>query len=165
MLEHGLFYGSDEGFLPNQKMTRAMFLTVLGRIAGVSSDPPESVPFSNVSVEHWAAPYIAWAAENRIIDPLSETYDYDGNITREEMAWVIYRYLRYADLAGETEDAELSYADVEEISSDLIDGVKCCTDLSLLVGDELGFHPKDDTTRAEAATLFTRLHKFVLAQG
>lgn len=164
VLEHGLFYGSDEGFLPNHKITRAEFLTVLSRIAGVSLDPPESAPFSNVPVDHWAARYIAWAAENRIIDPLSETYDYDGNITREEMAWVIYRYLKYAGMAGETEDAELPYADAEEISSDFIDGVKCCTALSLLVGDELGFHPKDDTTRAEATTLFTRLHQFVLAQ-
>ena len=164
VLEHGLFIGSDEGFLPNHKMTCAEFLTVLSRIAGVSTDPPEFPPFFNMPAEHWAAPYIAWAAENGIIDPLSETYDYDGNITREEMALVISLYLKHAGLAGGTEDAELPYADAEEISPDFIDGVKCCTALSLLMGDELGFHPKDDTTRAEAATLFMRLHQFVLAQ-
>ena len=163
-LEHKLFHGTNEGFLPNKKMSRAMFLTVLGRIAGVSSDPPASTPFSNVPVTHYAAPYIAWAAENRIIDPSSKTYDYDGNITREEMAWVTYQYLRYADLAGETKVAELPYADAEEISPYFIDGVKYCTALSLMVGDALSFHPKDDTTRAQAATLFMRLHQFVLAE-
>ena len=162
-LEHGMFYGTDKGFLPNKKMTHAMFLTVLGRIAGVSSDPPASAPFSNVPVTHYAAPYIAWAAENGVIDPRSETYDYDGNITREEMAWVIYRYLRYAGLAGWTSDTELPYADAEEISPDFIDGVKCCTALSLLEGDALSFHPKNDTTRAQAATLFMRLYQRVLA--
>ena len=164
VLEQGLFQGADKGFLPNRKMTRAMFLTVLGRIAGVGSDPPASVPFSNVPVTHYAAPYIAWAAENRIIDPGSETYDCDGNITREEMAWMICLYLRYAGLAGETEDAELPYADAAEISPDYIDGVKFCTAMSLLVGDGVRFHPKDDTTRAQAATLFMRLHRFVLAR-
>ena len=163
-LEHGLFHGADEGFLPNRKMTRAMFLTVLGRIAGVSSGPPASAPFSNVPVTHYAAPYIAWAAANGIIDPSGETYDYDGNITREEMAWVTYLYLRYAGLAGEAEDAGLPYADAEEISPDFIPGVKYCTDQSLLVGDALDFHPKNDATRAQAAALFMRLHQFVLAQ-
>ena len=165
VLEHGLFQGTNKGFLPNKKMTRGMFLTVLGRIAGASSDPPASAPFSNVPVTHYAAPYIAWAAENRIIDPDSETYDYDGNITREEMARMTCLYLRYAGLAGETEDAELPYADAEEISPDFIDGVKCCTALSLMAGDtHLSFRPKDDTTRAQAAILFMRLHQFVLAQ-
>ena len=164
VLEHGLFYGTDEGFLPNRKMTRAMFLTVLGRIAGVSPDAPASPPFSDVAAEHWAAPYIAWAAENWIIDPRPETFDLDGYITREEMAWVIYQYMRYAQLAGEVEEIALSYADVEEISPYIIDGVKYCASVSLLVGDELGFHPKDDTTRAQAATLFMRLNQFILAQ-
>lgn len=162
VLDHGLFHGTDKGFLPNKKMTRGMFLTVLGRIAGVGSDPPASAPFSNVPVTHYAAPYIAWAAENGVIDPRGETYDYDGNITREEMAWMTYLYLRYAGLASEAEDAELLYADAEEISPYFIDGVKYCTALSLLVGDAHGFHPKDDTTRAQAATLFMRLHQFVL---
>ena len=164
-LERGLFQGTDKGFLPNKKMTRAMFLTVLGRIAGVSSDPPASAPFSNVPATHYAAPYIAWAAENGIIDPRGETYDCDGNITREEMAWMTYRYLRYAGLAGETADAGLPYADAEEISPQFIDGVKYCTATSLLVGDALSFRPKDNTTRAQAATLFMRLHRFVLARG
>ena len=164
VLEHELFNGTDEGFLPNKKMTRAMFLTALGHVAGVSSEPLTSVPFSNVPVAHYAAPYIAWAAENWVIDPRSETYDYDGNITREEMAWVIWLYLRYAGLAGETEDVELPYTDAEEISPYFLDGVRCCTALSLMTGDELSFHPKDYTTRAQVAVLFMRLHQFVLAQ-
>lgn len=160
-LESGLFHGTEEGFLPNKKMTRAMFLTVLGRFAGVSSVPPAQAPFSNVPAEHYAAPYITWAAENWIIDPRGEAYDYDGRITREEMAWVIWRYLKYAGLAGETEDAENFYADAEEISPFYIDGVRCCTALSLLGGDALGFHPKEEATRAQATALFMRLHQFV----
>ena len=165
VLDHGLFTGTDKGFLPNKKMTRGMFLTVLGRIAGAGSDPPASAPFSNVPVTHYAAPYIAWAAENRIIDPNSETYDYDGNITREEMAWLTYQYLRHAGLAGWVWDTGLPYTDADEISPDFIHGVRCCTDLSLIAGDaHLSFHPKNETTRAQAATLFMRLHQFVLAQ-
>ena len=163
-LEHGLFYGTNDGFQPNRKMTRAMFLTVLGRFAGVGSDPPGSAPFSNVPVTHYAAPYIDWAARNGIIDTDSETYDYDGCITREEMAEMIYRYMKYAGLAGRTELPDLPYADAEEISPEFIDGVKYCTAASLLVGDARGFRPKDDTTRAQAATLFMRLHQYVLAR-
>ena len=163
-LEHGLFYGTYEGFLPNRKMTRAMFLTVLGRIAGVSSEPPARVPFSDVPATHYAAPSIAWAAENGIIDTDSDTFDLDGHITREDMAKLIYQYMKYAGLAGGTEDAGLTYADADEISGSALDGVKYCTAASLLRGDGLGFHPKDDTTRAQAATLFMRLHQLVLAQ-
>ena len=161
VLGHGLFEGTDKGFEPNKKMTRAMFLTVLGRIAGVSSAAPASVPFSDVPTDHWAAPYIAWAAKNGIVDTDSETFDLDGNITREDMAMAIYRYLKYADLAGETEEADLPYADAEEISGSALDGVKFCTSVSLLEGDGFNFNPKDDTTRAEAATLFMRLNQFI----
>ena len=161
MLGHGLFEGTDIGFEPNRKMTRAMFLTVLGRIAGVSPDAPASVPFPDVPAEHWAAPYIAWAAANGIIDTDSEIFDLDGKITREDMATVIYRYLKYADLAGETQETDLPYADAEEISSSALDGVKFCTAVSLLEGDGFNFNPKDDTTRAQAATLFMRLNQFI----
>ena len=163
VLAHKLFYGTDEGFQPNKKMTRAMFLTVLGRMAGVSFDTPVSIPFSDVPADHWAAPYIAWAAANGIIDTDSETFDLDGNITREDMATVIYRYMKYAELAGETVEFALPYADVKEISPSALDGVRYCTSVSLLVGDGFNFNPKNDTTRAEASSLFMRLDKFILA--
>ena len=41
--------------------------------------------------------------------------------------------------------------------------MRYCTAISLLVGDGFNFNPKDDTTRAQAASLFMRLHKYVLA--
>ena len=65
---NGLFSGvSEDRFDPEGSMTRGMFVTVLGRMAGV--DPAGwagETGFSDVEAGSWCAPYVRWAAENGV---------------------------------------------------------------------------------------------------
>ena len=62
---NGLFYGTSKTtFWPEGTMTRGMFVTVLGRMAGVNPEDyagPSS--FADVAETAYYAPYVAWAAK------------------------------------------------------------------------------------------------------
>lgn len=66
--QEGLFQGMDETtFAPNLAMTRAMFVTVLGRMAGVEEDRTATSKFTDVKAGSYYAGYVAWAAEQDIV--------------------------------------------------------------------------------------------------
>lgn len=63
---NGFFSGTSKTtFAPNGTMTRGMFVTVLGRMAGVDADRYQSVSsFSDVPADAYYAPYVAWAVKH-----------------------------------------------------------------------------------------------------
>ena len=70
----GIINGTGGGkFSPNQTTTRAMFVTVLGRIAGVDQNQYKNTCTFRDVKKDWAEPYIAWAAENKIVNALATT--------------------------------------------------------------------------------------------
>ena len=62
---NGFFSGvSDTLFAPDGSMTRGMFVTVLGRMAGVDAAKyGGETEFSDVESTAWYAPYVKWAAQ------------------------------------------------------------------------------------------------------
>lgn len=95
----GLFNGvSETEFAPDAPMTRAMFVTVLGRLAGI--DPDEwscdylALLFSDVTPDAYYAPYLAWAAHTGIANGTGGgRFSPAGLVTREQMAHFISNYL------------------------------------------------------------------------
>ena len=64
----GLFAGtSATTFSPEVGMTRAMFVTVLGRIAGAQGQTSMTSRFTDVNPTSWYSPYVEWAAEQQIV--------------------------------------------------------------------------------------------------
>ena len=62
---HDIFSGtSATTFTPDGTMTRGMFVTVLGRMAGINPDDYSGeTPFSDVPQRMYYAPYVQWAAK------------------------------------------------------------------------------------------------------
>ena len=64
----GLFSGTGEDtFSPHSPMTRAMFVTVLGKFAQVDASAYQSPVFQDVAPEAYYGPYVAWAAETGLV--------------------------------------------------------------------------------------------------
>ena len=84
--QEGLFRGMDETtFAPNLAMNRAMFVTVLGRMAGVEEDRTATSKFTDVKAGSYYAGYVAWAAEQDIVRGTSETtFSPNAKVTREQ---------------------------------------------------------------------------------
>ena len=160
VVEKGLFSGTSKTtFSPNTAMTRGMFVTVLGRLAGVEVSGGET-KFTDVKADAYYAPYVKWANENGIVGGTSDTtYSPDREITRQEMAVMLARYCEYAkiELKG---DADAQFADGAEIADWAKAAVETVVKAGLLkgVGDDR-FSPASDASRAQVATLLARFMK------
>jgi len=97
----GLFNGvSVTQFFPAAPMTRAMLATVLYRLAASPNVSQEtSMVFTDVAADSWYATPVLWAAGNGIVNGMGGgLYAPNQNVTREQMAVMLYRY--GADYAG-----------------------------------------------------------------
>ena len=85
---NGLMDGVGERrFAPNDALTRAMFVTVLGRLVQINEADYTSVSFTDVTPGSWYAPYVEWAAQQNIVNGMdSGRFEPNTPITREQMA-------------------------------------------------------------------------------
>ena len=114
--------------------------------------------FTDVETDMYYEKAVAWANGNEIVMGVSEnTFAPNDNITREQMATILYRYAKFKGIdVSETE--KLSYSDVTEISPYAKDAVMWNKQYGIMGGNSDGtFAPKNNATRAEAAAVFVRM--------
>ncbi|MBQ3404119.1 MAG: S-layer homology domain-containing protein, partial [Oscillospiraceae bacterium] len=109
-------------FGPNRYMTRGMFVTVLGRAANADVSGFTEVGFTDVSSEQYYAPYVAWAADNGIVDGFPDgSFAPDQYISREQMAVIMARYLEQFDITDDEaapEDSQPEDSQSEDTQSE-----------------------------------------------
>ena len=158
--DNGLMNGTaSNAFSPDTPMTRAMFVTVLGRMEGVDTAEYTKHPFSDVPKGEYYTGYVAWAAEKGIVTGVSATsFNPDGRLTREQLCVIIARYLA-SNGATLTPDPDAEdFADADEISDWAIGAVRACHAAGLISGRGEGiFDPKSPTSRAEVAAILMRM--------
>lgn len=162
---NGFFDGtSATTFEPDGPMTRAMFVTVLGRMAGVeAADYAGATDFIDVAEGTWYAPFVKWAARYGITTGTGNgKFSPDGKITREEMAVFFVRYFETFDAMPKADTTVTTKpADLDEVSSWAQGAVGKLWALGLLNGDGVNFAPKDKATRAQTAALCERTDRAV----
>ena len=149
-----LMKGNAGHFDPDQQMTRAMFVTVLGNLAGVKNTDSGKTDFTDVPENAWYAPYVAWAVENGITGGVGGgKFAPDATITRQEMAVFMVSYCKYAGIELE-QVKTVEFKDEAAIDGWAKAAVKAVTEAGLLGDTGAGnFSPKASATRAQAATL------------
>ena len=155
----GLMNGIGHGqFAPSGSINRAMFVTILHRLAGSPDAAPSS--FSDVPADSFYANAVDWAAEQGIVNGTSETtFSPAQSIIRQDMACMLARYLIHIDADILRGDAcEQYFLDIDLVSDYARESVEVMRRTGLFQGDEASnFRPLDTANRAEAATLFTRV--------
>lgn len=156
-LDQGLMSKNEYGeFTPNFPLTRGMFVTVLGRLAGVAAQPTDS-GFGDIPADHYAAPYAAWAKANGIMTGVGgDTFGVNSPLTRQQMAAALARYARFQGAQPGAFDLNC-YSDSAAIADWAREDVADCSALGLLVGSDGAFRPNDTTTRAMGAEILQRL--------
>ncbi|MDO4773033.1 MAG: S-layer homology domain-containing protein [Bacillota bacterium] len=151
---------SDESFAPDMPVTRGMFVTVLGRMAGMK-DAKANDKFDDVSQDMYYAPYIAWAEEKGIVKGMGEKkFMPEAELTREQMAVIIEAYANFAKMELAEKEPEMTFTDAARISDWAMGSVKSLQKAGILSGKSEGaFDPKGLASRAELATLIMRLKK------
>lgn len=159
--ENGLMNGvGEETFQPSGSLTRAMFVTILGRMAGVVEGDHPGTSFTDVPAGQWYSPYVAWAAQAGVAGGTGGgKFSPNSAVTREQMATMIARYTESAGLTlDEVSDPAPSFTDQGAVASWAREGVDLMRRTGILTGYEDGsFQPQRTANRAEAAAIFMRL--------
>ena len=156
--ENGLMDGVGTGlFAPNSETTRAQLVTILYRLAGQPAPSGDS-GFSDVETGIWYTDAVAWAAQNGIVNGVSDTQFVPGDdITREQLAVILYRYATYqgydvsqrADLSG--------FVDAGTISTYAQEALSWANAQGLVLGfEDDSLRPQGTATRAQIAAVLMR---------
>ena len=159
-VKNGLFNGTgDTTFSPSAGMTRAMFVTVLGRAGEVNTANYAASSFSDVKSGSWYGSYVQWAYENKIVSGVGDgKFAPDQAITREEMASILTHYNKWKNKDAAASETALSYSDTGKIAGWAAEGVKLCAEKAWLTGYPDGsFQPQKTATRAEVANVLYKV--------
>ena len=170
VLDRGLFTGtSATTFTPNGTMTRGMFVTVLGRFAGIDPDEFEDwyLPslYSDVNADYYYAPYINWATRHGITSGTGGgRFSPDLPITREQMATFLLRFANCYGYVFEPirEDIPDTFSDEQTISSYAAEAVDIMRETGVITGranadGTYRFDPQALAVRSECSAVFHRL--------
>ena len=153
---------------PSGTCTRAQLVCILYRIQG----EPKVVegyelaklraPFDDVPRGQWYTNAILWAKLTRIVNGTSATtFDPSGQITREQLATILYRYTaKYAPDATGNAASLADYPDAGSVSAYARDAMAWAVGNGLIKGLPHGktdyLEPGGSTTRAQVATILMR---------
>ena len=157
--ENGLFAGtSDTTFSPNASMTRAMLVTVLYRLEGQPAVNGRS-GFSDVQYNGYYEDAVTWAADNGIVNGTSTTtFCPNANVTREQMAAILYRYAQYKKYNTAASSSLNGFTDHASVSGYAAASLEWAVAEKLVNGSAGKLMPTGNATRAQVAAI---LHRFV----
>ena len=158
-VSRGLFSGaSSTTFSPDTTLTRGMFVTALGRLAGINQADYPTGTFTDVKTDAYYALYVNWAAKTGIVSgTTSTTFAPDSKITREQMAVIMKNYMDKMGYSIPKTLEAVTFADNTKISSQAKEAVKAMQQAGVLSGKSNNqFDPQGNATRAEAATVLNR---------
>ena len=114
--------------------------------------------FRDVPDGEWYTSFVAWATENGIVDGYGDgIFLPQNNITRQEMAKVLYGYDKTIGKAKNEAATELTYTDLTSIADWALEGVHYCTAAKYLSGSNNAFNPNGTATRAMVAQVFMNM--------
>lgn len=153
-----LFNGiSDDQFAPAAPMTRAMLVTVLHRLEDTPAAKADAA-FPDVDAAAWYADAVAWASGNGIVTGTGSGFEPDGQITREQLATILYRYADFLGLDTSAAGALSQFSDGDKVSAWAEEAMQWAVGSGLLTGKGNGtVDPTGNATRAEVAAILQRM--------
>ncbi len=164
--ENDLMKGVEETvFAPDKTTSRAMIVTILARLSKEEITSITTAPFIDVKPDSWYGPSVAWAISKEITDGYPDgSFMPDKDVSREEIAAFLYRYLVCKGYDPEPGDA--TFKDEDKISGWSMNYVKALSGAGIILGDDNGrFNPQKNATRAETATMLSRLTEYLEKQA
>ena len=160
--EKGIMNGvSENEFAPSMNVTRAMLVTMLYRAEGTPNvvNDASDVKFEDIKADSYYADAVVWAYENGIVNGVAETkFAPDVNITREQIATIIFRYAAFKGVEAVNLSENLHFDDADEISEYAVAPMNWLVGMGIINGYTDGtVRPADNATRAEVATMAARI--------
>ena len=140
-------------FMPDKSLTRAEFVTILGRLANVDTSKYKDKVFDDIDASKYYSPYIDWAYKNKIASGFGDgKFMPDKELSREEMCAFLSRFNKVHKINNKEENINISFKDEKNISDWAKGSVREMVRLGLIKGmDDGNFMPKEKLTRAQIA--------------
>lgn len=154
----------DGLFLPDGAITRGMFVTALGRLAGVDPDSWQTRSFTDVNAGAYYAAYAEWAVRKNITEETGDKlFSPDEPVTREQLAVMTANCAGQMGLAIPTPLKAVPFADNDKISTWAAKEVAAMQRAGIVKGrDGNLFAPQENATRAEASAVLRRFIEVVI---
>ncbi len=160
--ENGIFNGTSENkYSPSVKMTRAMLVKALANLDGYTEAYKGTTPFTDVKSNHWFATAVEWAYETKVTSGKTDTtFAPNENITREQLAAMLYRYAEYKGMEITNTKEISSFPDASKVSEYAVKNFEWAYGNGIINGSvkdgKTYLNPRNPATRAECATMFSK---------
>lgn len=145
VVQNGLMGSMDNGqFNPNGTTTRGMLMTILARLEGI--DTSSSNPWYQTGME--------WAMRTGVPDGSNP----EGNITREELATMLWRYAGEPAVTGDLS----SYPDTDNVHDWASTAMAWAVQNGIINGMDGKLNPQGNAIRAQVAAMLTRFCKNIV---
>ena len=155
-IENGMMNGvGNNRFAPESNLTRAMLVQVLWNLEG-KPEASAITEYSDVASDAWYYDAVQWATAENIVGGYGNgIYGSEDDITREQMALMLYRYAQYKGYDTTQSGADVQdFTDYEDISDWALEGMTWAVNAGLLNGKGNGIlDPTGNATRAEVAQI------------
>ncbi len=157
--QRGLMSGMAGGttFAPMAPLSRAMVATVLYRMSGSPSETYSAI-FTDVPNGQWYSKPITWAYRNNIVGGKGNgLFGTNENISREQLAAMIYRYAQFRKIDTSATVSLTGYTDAKAISSYAVTPMRWAVAVGIISGKtKTTLNPSGFANRAECATILMR---------
>ena len=147
----------DNTFKPNNNVTREEFVKMIVGATGLLTDDAEC-DFDDVPRTAWYYEFLASAYKAGVVSGITdESFGVGRNITRQDVAVIAARIIEYLK-PGTTVPADTTLTDIDTVSDYAVSSVKLLNGMGIINGfDDGSFMPQNALTRAEAATIISKL--------
>ena len=161
----GVASGMGNGsFSPDSNLTRAQFVTFLAKLSMEDVSGYAENKFTDVKSGSWYYPYVSWAVAAGITDGVGNNlFAPEMKITREQVTRMTMQFFTYMGIDQKDIRSRTDFTDSAKISSWAKNSVGICQAAGVINGFPDGsFQPQANATRAEAATMCSRIVSYGL---
>ena len=156
----GYVNGDNGKFNPDNNITRSEFAKLVVAAFKLPINSSDKI-FTDINNDDWYAPYVNSAYSAGIIQGYGGSFQPNNTISRQDATVILYRLLSKMNkpITGTAE-----FEDTADISEYATNAVGALASLQVIRGTDNKFHPKNNITRAEMATLLCNLMNYLEKQ-
>lgn len=148
-------------FSPKDNITRAQFVTILGRYANADVEDYTTSKFEDINFSSWGyAPYVAWAEEKGVAHGINDKqFNPTGNVTRAQLAVFFHNYVKYLGVELKEVKPNIEFSDYKTIPTYARESVMNLAKAGVVSGSKGKFDPNTDCSREMCASFLVKFNK------
>ncbi len=146
---------NEKSFAPSDTVTGAELIVMLFRAEGNTLGPV-------LAEKRWYQNAVDWAWENNILTDEIKDFDPDTAITREQVMYILCRYLLYRGFETKSDNDLKEFNDRDRISDYAVSSAGLLVDEGIISGTNGNLNPEESLTRAEGAAMLVKIFEDIL---